>query len=241
MNPQVDTALENILSIDPVAEAEKLADLMEVDGTDRDSLMLGLCLTANQIKRDALKDRGDIHFGATFTEACAIAEDIGFKLILSHEFTADDNYNGFPRENEKTWTETLNFYWLDGMLLMLESYNGNSLNSGKVYFNWIANEGVSAFFPTSSGGCDQNEAGQWVFSGDRDVRDGLRHIVNRLHATGTLLPKWHKSPFVWFLSYMDTRKDENGQKSYDYEAINAARFAQFPADVQAAIGNINRR
>lgn len=70
----------------------------------------------------------------------------------------------------------------------------------------------------------------YIWSGDHDCREGLKHNISKMVNNGKFLKKWKKQPFLWLLHYMDTEND-----NYDYEAINKERIAKLPKDVQELI------
>lgn len=70
-----------------------------------------------------------------------------------------------------------------------------------------------------------------VMVGHIDGREGFAYFLENARKNGKFLAKWVERPFLWLLTY-----DEPKVEGYDYNAINAARFAQFPQHVQDAMG-----
>lgn len=70
--------------------------------------------------------------------------------------------------------------------------------------------------------------GYKIWSGDHDCRKAVKHTINKIAETGKFLKYWKEQPYLWFLTYMDT-------KTEGYDAINAERIAKLPEEVQKRI------
>jgi len=68
-----------------------------------------------------------------------------------------------------------------------------------------------------------------VWSGDKDIREGLRNFLDGI-ADGVVSP-WKHVPFLWLLSHEDPKVE-----GYDYKAINEERIAMLPEHVRKDIG-----
>lgn len=217
--------LEAILDFDPIAVAEELTGERKTE----DSTMLGLALAMrhNEMKRHVLSAGGDTHSGVTFAETITIVEAQGFQLLATIPF------KGKPwDETEEPSAEEMRIYWNPELsaLLTMESFRTDSLNMGKVYFAWKAND-QNKFFPVGcSGGCEC-ENGVYVFVGDYDIREAFVYKLTQMKETGEFVKKWPKAPFMWLLHWMDTKEE-----GYDYKAINRERYALLPAEVREAMG-----
>jgi hypothetical protein len=111
------------------------------------------------------------------------------------------------------------FWRKDGVLLVTDTY-GKRINNAKAYLNYRG--------PWEA--CEKCSYGGGHPSVEKDARKGLRFTLDRMKELGEILPKWEHRPFLWLLSYMDTKR-----KDYDYKAINAARIEKLPKEVQEAI------
>lgn len=217
--------MDAMLDFDPIDVAERLTGERRSD----ESNMLGLALAMrhNELKRNALSAARDTHYNITFAEAVAIVEAQGFQLLATVAFKGnpwDDTEEPSDEEKRIYWNPELS------ALLTMETYRTTSLNMGKVYFAWKANDQNNVYPSGCSGGCE-GERGDYTFVGDYDIREAFVYKLTRMKETGTFIKKWPKAPFLWMLHWMDT-KDEG----YDYKAINAERFALLPAEVREAMG-----
>ncbi len=225
------------LSFDALREAEILTGKSYKD--DKDVATLGLVLAnKHNEKKDALLYlTQDTRFDMTLEEAIAIFESLGFKLVYSDKI---ENTGDIHR-----------IFWNEkGLLLTCDSYYGDKkINSGHVYFNFQGNR--EAMFKCSNGFAGiigssfttknpleipddvYNKAledGNVVWSGNFDVREGLRYTLKMMEDNGKFLKQWIHRPFLWLLNYKDNNKGENS-----YKAINKSRIALLPEHVRKAI------
>jgi hypothetical protein len=120
----------------------------------------------------------------------------------------------------------------EGIILTLESYRGR-VNNAKMYYNIELRADADRSCLSSGGYVGKNSLGGYTtFSGNHDIREGFRFHLNRLRENGTFLAKWVKRPWLWFLTYMDTK---GGYDSYDHKAITESVIARFPQNVIDAI------
>lgn len=206
--------LDQLLKFDPLAEAERTTGNSYKDDPGTSLLGLALALAHGDRKREALQTGDDTHYGTSFADTLRIYAELGFSVIADRPFQDDEH------------TERLVTLWRDGILATVESYR-SSANSSKIYYNWQPNEGVRRQSYTSSG---HGHGDPLVWVGDHDAREGLRHTLGRLESAGKLLPVWIERPFLWLLSYTDSKTPD-----YSYEEINATAIEAFPASVRTAI------
>ena len=168
----------------------------------------------------ALKSRpGSHNISNTFESYLNVLASLGFKEILS----------GAVPDSEDRWL----IHWRDGVLIFSESYwNGKVLNGGNAYFNYQPNNTESSYFVGFSG-CSVLNNGKEVWVGDIDVRN-LRQCLSLMESNGQLLGVWVEQPFLWLLTYQDTKTP-----GYSYQDINNSRVAQLPVEVQKAIQGSN--
>lgn len=206
--------LQKLLSFDPLSEAKKLTGKSYKDDLTTELLGFGLAISANRRKTAALANAGDTHMGMEFAAFVSVAAAEGFVELWRTPIAGD-----YADQAVIMWKAA------EGLLLFAESYwGGESTNSARVYFNLGLNAEQS--YPH---GC----SGGWhdgCFIGNFDAREGLRHHVSELRKHGTLLDRWIKRPWLWLLTYQDSKP-----QNYDHAAINAERISKLPADVQLAI------
>lgn len=209
----------DLLRFDPLAYAETVTGKSYNDDEATSRLGLLLALQNNEQKHNELSLRDDTYYGSPFWNTLRIYTDLRFTSVHAHLFpstAADQASDRFV----VLWHE-------NGLLATLESY-GDMTNTTNLYYNWQPNEGVNRSEFTSSGQFISPEFITW--SGNHDVREGLRHILSRLRDHGTLLPTWKRRPSLWLLDYSQTNVDD-----YDYTAINEEIIARLPETVREAI------
>lgn len=216
------TALNTLLSLDPIAIAEEC--LGEEQTHESNLLGLGLALQINKLKKTVLDAMGDTKFGISYDDTIRIVEAQGFQLHLTVSFL------GKHSSIEPT-SEEMRIYWhpeLHAMITM-ESYQ-SKLNTGTIRYAWKAND-PTQFSPTthSSGAFYGDDR---VFVGDFDIREAFVFHLNRMKETGTFIPKWPDTGFLWLLHWMDT----HGTVEYDYKAITHERAMMLPQYIRDAIG-----
>lgn len=199
------------LNFDPLLAAEGMTGQSYKDDEATLLLGVGMAMEHNQRKDRLLRERADSHFSMDFEPACLLFTDLGFEEVYRETF--DGYHKG----------ETFVIMWHpDGLLATCESY-GKHRNMAKVYYNYRHHSGgYPGGHLTSSGSMCGD-----VWIGDHDAREGIRHNLNAMRAEGRFLSKWVARPFLWLVNY--------GEKDGDCEAINAAKIARLPADVQRRI------
>jgi len=211
-------ALRDLLAFDPLSTAERVTGKSYKADEGTMALGFSLAIDHNQRKSNALAASGDTHFSQTLAEAEKVYAAAGFAKVASWPF---EGSGGIAEELAAWWHP-------DGLLLTVESYMGTRVNSAKVRYNVSSPEPRPADFfrRTSSGSLTADD----VWAGDHDVREGLIVAIEGLREVGAFLPVWVRQPFMWLLTYMDTKVE-----GYDYAAISTRRIADLPADVRAAI------
>lgn len=221
MNDIDDSEMRSLLEFDSLAAAEKLRGTSYKEDPATVLAGFGLNVRNNNLKKQALSAAGDTHFGSTFAEQLDAFHDLGFEVV------ATLNFQGTGWNEEPDVRETFLVLWHpDGVLGTIESYNGDGRNTSHIYYNWRpAVENWHMF--TSSGGPFVDG----VWPGSHDTLEALKFHFNQLRANGEFVSPWAASPFIWLLTYMDTKVD-----GYDYKAITAERLADLPEHVRVAIG-----
>jgi hypothetical protein len=217
-------AVDEVLRYDPLDTAERIHGRGSDESVD---LGLALALVHNKTKRDMLVTLCDTTYGDSVKRFVAIAQDLGFEAVLQVPF------EGRAYEDQTPPAETFHVMaHRDGMLLVFDTYFTNSVNSAKVYYNWLKLSDTDTYHVISSGSWHRYDdaTGLGVWAGDHDAREALRHKVSGLRNTGKFLACWERQPFLWLLHYMDTK-----QPGYDYKSINQQRIASLPMWVQTMI------
>ncbi len=208
----MDKDLEQALSYDPIADAEKRTGRSYKK--DVSVAMQGWALMqAQRETKDALLflNRDTNSTRQTIPEFLGILVEMGFREVLKLPIadTPDHFY----------------VFWKPGLLVKLDTYMGRSVNGGDCYFNYRGPRGA---IRGSNGPVPGAEPMVWY--GDMDIREGLRHKLDTMAEAGELLEEWISQPLLWLLHYMDTKTE-----GYDYKAITAERIAMLPEDVRMAI------
>lgn len=231
----IDSKTEALLRYDPLAEAEKATG-------DRWGGYLGLALAFDHgAKKDAhLRAINDTRSSMSLDEYVAVIEEMGFEKVLELPFDVDLDYASHKRDAFFIYAHR------DGLLLKFDTYfDCKKVNSGNVYYVWVANDWDDLYKHrcTSSGGvhdlndprwenrAEEKDRSGWVYPGNHDCREALRHNIDKLRQHGRFLAKWPKRPWLWLLHYMDTKG------TYDNKAIARERIAMLPEWVQEMIGN----
>lgn len=212
--------LDRLLRFDPLAEAETITGSSYKGDPDTRALGFMLLQQNGAIKQQLLEVRGDTTFNNQLDRYLEIVAKEGFREILRVPFTS--------RWNEQECLYVM-YHDGDGILLTFDTYCGEKVNGGKFYYNIKMKPDEPNWHVISSGHyCQVGDDYVWV--GDHDCREALRHHIAQLRAHGEFIKEWIEQPFLWLLHHGDT-KDDN----YDHKEITAERIAMFPIEVQKAI------
>lgn len=222
------STIDNLLTMDPLAEAEKVTGESYKDNEETQALGMLLHMEKAAAVREEMGLRDDTFYSSEFGHALRVLMDLGFQIIHQHDF--------FPRSrsNKGSRIEQFVVMWRDGVLITATSYMGTTVNSLNAYYNWEPHEGVNPFTFTASGHLhgDSYDAGRKVWIGHQDFRQGLRHYLARLEDNGRFLSTWVERPSLWLLDY-----DQEQDNDADYKTINEQVIATFPAEVIKAMGS----
>lgn len=212
-----DERIASLMKLDPLAYAEDLTGERVDSMNAAFGISIGLMHAKSSTMKKLLTERGDVWDGMPLSDYIAVLEHNGFEQIYSEPFSG--------RETQELH---LIFGHRDGLLLSLDTYHGDRINGGKVYYAWQRDKTADDAWILSGGSYVADRV--WV--GDHDIRQALIFNLDRLRAAGTFLTPWPKRPFLWLLHYMDTKVD-----GYDYAAINRKRLAALPKWVQEMVGS----
>jgi hypothetical protein len=213
-----DEQLSALMKLDPLAAAE------EMTGQPADSMNLslaiglGLAQTKSKKMRELLTKRGDVWDGMPLEAYRSTIEAYGFELAYSSSFAGRNSQE-----------QHLIYAHRRGLLLSMDTSNGDRVNSGHAYYCWKMNPAVDDAHLISSGHFTRADASIWA--GDHDVREALIFNMERLAANGVFVSPWPERPYLWLLHYMDTDSEH-----YDRALINEQRISVMPAWVREMIG-----
>ncbi len=211
------------MEYDPIDVAEKLTGKRSGDSLNDLTTALGFMghLDKNKALKELLSAQDDTSYSSSWEDFKRIAESEGFEQILVDINSEEDE---------------LIISWNNGILLCAESYSKTSINTAKLYYFLEVEKDSQRKIPKTTGGgsfCwfnydEVTESGICELS--KDIREGFRHHMNQVRDCGKTLELWPKQPFLWLLSYMDTK-----DKNYDYKKINIERIGRLPEGVKKAI------
>lgn len=207
--------LESLMRTDPLAEAEKVTGKSYKEDEATSALGFLLHLANVEAKQRAAAASDDTHYSSSLEDTLRIYRELGFTELLLDRFEGSD---GAPETYRILWHE-------DGILATVESYQTTHRNNTKIWYNVRFPDGAG--WPVTSSGQYLDDH---VWVGDHDMREGMRVKLAGLRGAGTFLPVWRKRPFLWLLTYMDSKVE-----GYDHKAITEERISRLPEHVQAAI------
>lgn len=213
-------SLDALLKFDPLDSAEKITGASYKEDQATGLFGLGLAMAQNRIKRQELSQRGDSYWGMSLIDYLEVIEDFGFERVLYLPFHKDGVDNA------------LYVYWEPerGILLSFDSYNGDRVNGGRFYYNWIPNE-TTSHRVTSNGGFYKIAENRFVWSGYHDCREAIRHHIKQLESAGSFVVPWLKlDPCIWLFHYGET------EELRQYGDLRTARIAALPEHVRISIG-----
>lgn len=215
--------LDDLLKFDPLDTAEKITgtSIHDDGGLDNPSMALGFLLAQDhaKAKTEWLTELGDTTFSNKLDRYQSIIEKYGFEKVLEDTFAANGRFETYFIYAHK-----------NGLLLSFDTFGGDRVNGGHVYYNWKPLVEIGeAWECTSSGGYHDTAQGL-VWAGYHDCREALIHNLNKLNNRGQFVTPWTKPPFLWLLHYGDSKS-----KDYDHVAITKARIERMPEWVQRFI------
>ena len=235
LNDSLKEMVQEVMSIDPLLEAEKITG--QDYKASQDTTMLGFAIMqkVNQEKQALLTMLHDTHMRITYREFQDIAIHAGFIPIYQEDIPDPEYKNIF----QMWWNKD------KSILMRSESYFGKSeedrgsVNSAEIYYSWKPNDNNDRGNYTSSGhfvdpNNPQNRLDiKWeacIWQGNHDVREGLNLIIERLSNHGTFMKTWVEFPFIWLLNYMEPKKE-----GYNHKEITDKKISTFPKEIQQAM------
>lgn len=240
-----DKQLTDLLKRDPIEIAEKIREESGYKA-DFDALALLLQMGKSQQVNAALEQRDDTKLTNKLDRYIRIIKELGFVEVLNVPFT------GSGWGDEATVQEYQKFFaHADGMLLIFDTFNGDGVNSAKVYYAHKPNDYRADRDAYSSGGFD-TISGVWPESrhdrnpddmywfGDHDAREALRYKIQGLREAGQFLNPWptpkRGNRWVWACHYMDLKELQYRDPEYQQRIEDARkRLDMLPAWVKEMI------
>lgn len=221
--------LDKLLKFDALDTAEKIMGEDYKGGNGVMGLGFLLMQANSRKKEEILMAEGDTLFSNKLDRYLTIVKGIGFEVIYEEAFQTPPWNEGDAPRNETYFIMARH----DGLLLSFDTYGGDSINGGHLYYNWKPHDNVKPYRATSSGGwefpegvdrytADMSEA-TWV--GSHDCREALVFNITRLEENGNFVTPWIRQPFLWLSHHGD-----QGQNDYDgnLKHLIDARIEQFP-------------
>jgi hypothetical protein len=217
---------------------------------------------------------GDTYYGMTLDQYVDKIESLDFDLVLAETFT--HAHCGRERQDSQYI-----FAHREGWLILLETYTSDngfhegedqgfgkpSANTIELHYNWQPDHLDHRANLTSNGGFihhpntyDQDgELIAWgdriepaIWSGHHDVREGLKHTMESLSNTGTILNPWEKNTMHWMCAHHAVKEQDRGVPPgpeskaewdrwvRDMNILSRSYFDKLPDWVKTMIGEYGR-
>jgi hypothetical protein len=212
------TVAKSLLSIDPLAEAEKITGQSYKTSDATAAIGFGILTSLIADKKQLLTGNDDTTFSMSTEEWDGLIAGFGFKEVLNIGFESE----GFKEKFVLAWLR-------QGVLLRYDTFMGRR-NSATIYYCWKPDQDVvseNVIHDFTSSGCLSSDL---IWVGNHDARESLRLTLYRLFNYGQFITPWPERPFLWFLHHLDTKA------KYDYKAINSERIGMLPPEVIEALG-----
>ena len=255
--------LQSILSVDPLAEAEKLTGKSYKDSKATQSLGFAMGMSHNDAKRRMLEEAGDTAWGTTLGQYISIVAGIGFQEVYREEFESSSS-----KQTECLYV----FYRKPGQLLVFDTYRGcGVVNGGNVHYNWVPKVADYPLDITST------SSWMWRNEEDKQIADErwsetryLEYDSDEYKAARARKKEWHDKVLASgglllrgdhdcreAIVHNLTRLEQYGKfvepwesapfiwllhhqdteaEGFDYKAITQGRIANLPEFVRVALG-----
>jgi len=173
--------LDYALNFDAIAVAKDLSKVLNLHGKDAGMLTLAIAMDASKRRSDLLSERNDTNYRLNFSGTVELLEENGFELCVTIPFVDPDGVH-----------EEQRIYWHPELLTLLtmESYQGESLNSGTMYFCWKPNKPNASTPERASGTWKGYTTNNPCFQGSIDIREGLFYNIQKMKDQGSFV-KWY--------------------------------------------------
>lgn len=210
--------IKKLLTFDPLLEMEKITGKSCVESEK--TIFLGFEKNLiNNLNKDALlMFNFDTYFNMYYKDYINIAEKLGFEKVYEENF-ADINNKDLI---EKYY---IFFHRKYGILLSLETFRAETINTAIIYFNWKRKNKIR--LTNSNDSFDDNIGISYI-----NVIEGLKFHIEEVLENGEFITPWIKQPFLWLCNYMETKI-----KDYNYTVINNNKLNKLPIEIQRAISH----
>jgi hypothetical protein len=213
--------LHDLIHRDVLDETQKLTGgSYAAAGTLTHALAMENFLEHRRDLNAALQSAGDTRSQMSTMDYLAVVRQVGFEIVSHYPFKGC-GYGDVPNVDEDFFV-----LWRAGILLVFDTFGGESVNSASFYYNWKPHAKDDWTYGLGSGHCDENG----IVIGHQDAREGLKTHLSLMEKLGTFLPNWGERPFMWLLHHGDTKV-----LNFDSDKINEERIALLPEAVKKAI------
>lgn len=155
--------LSILMKQDPVATAEKLTGQKVTTEPNLPGIFaLQLSMEKGKRMKSLLAERGDVWSGMNVDDYRLVIEAHGFELVYSSSFAGNSG-------------EERHFIYAhrEGLLLSMDTYAGERVNGGKVYYCWRKGDHAKndGYLLSSGGFIDRPDYTLWM--GHHDIREAL--------------------------------------------------------------------
>lgn len=235
-----DENIKNLMGIEPLAAAEQITGQSYKDSEATSFIGLAIQIEKSKSLRAALEVSGDTYHGMLLEDYLSIAKSEGFDIVAEIPFCIKEDYSGNMKPEDKWEHERMFFLWhADGLLMIMDTYDGNRPNRVDCHFNLLVDKessrsAVHEYIGTRNyvdGGAAFGQDAEIIVGDLSDPLQALRLKLREVRKYGRFLNPWVGGPFLWLLHHGDTR----GNKKYDMDKINTERIAMMPEHIQKAI------
>ena len=225
MSTADDKALDALLCVDPLAEAEMYTG--KDYSTDAQTSTLGFALLqqSSKAKKEVLAAAGDTYRSMAYSQLGVVLHEAGFV----HGVNYPNPHPSDPDGQLDLWVHPEH-----ALLLVSTSFQG-AVNTAEMFFNWYpAGEHPDAAVRRSLGshsGCGDDDD-RTVFLCGLDVLEGLKFHLRRLAQYGQFASPWYTPPFVWIRTYADA-DDPRELASTDPYGLSKMYLAGLPDELGA--------
>ena len=237
------SAAQDLFRFDPLTEAREATKVL---GGNPLAFFLSFADLARFLKTNVLKALDDVSEEFPPHEWEKVLRNFGFVLGLEVPFDYENK-----KEKQCLW-----YHPKDGILIKYDTWDNQSkINSANLYFNWQplkeAWEKRTHWPPSCGGGFHHPDGGpnfrrpdevpdeEMIYVGSTDIRDGMRIILDYLHANGTFISPWVSSPGIFWMHYGD--KDPKKMKYPRENKVWGKRKKQLPKEMRAIFEEAEKR
>lgn len=235
---QIQLDIDALMKFDAIAEAEKMLHVERWDKdkkTAQDVCILGMGLAREQgaAMQTLMNTTNDTTNSMSINTYLNNIREFGFEEVYTEEF-----YCITAKRNEEMFV----FVKKDeGLVLTVDSFC-DRVNASNVHYNWKPNikpkeewkksnepEVVDKIWEVTSSGSRAitwglNNTDTWVWSGNHDAREAVRHKIQRLRDCGTFITPWVERPLLCgMVTRAEFKHAKKANNRTDYNKIDETR------------------